>query len=216
MPTANRRSFVPAAIAGFLAQRDVRAELIIIDDGSDPVADLVPDDPRVRYWRLDRTATIGEKRNLAIEASTGEVIAHLDDDDWSHPERLRVQRDALLCGDVDVCGLDRMLWWNPQLGLAWRYACPPVRRPWVAGNTLAYTRATWQLGTFPAHSQGEDTAFVWGRRDRRVLALDDERLVVGTLHDANTITKRTASAQWSPVGVNEVLTLMAGAAGAPR
>ena len=212
MPTANRRRFLPAAIDGFLAQRGVLAELIIVDDGDDPVDDLVPDNPRVRYLRLDRTATIGEKRNLAIQAALGEVIVHLDDDDWSHPERLRIQRDALAVGDIDVCGLDRMLWWNPTLGVAWRYTCPPVRRPWVAGNTLAYTRSTWRRGGFPAHSLGEDTAFVWGRADRRVRALGDERLVVGTLHEGNTSVKHMTAAQWSPVGPGEVHALIAASA----
>jgi glycosyltransferase involved in cell wall biosynthesis len=210
MPTAERRAFVPAAIDGFLAQRDVRAELIIVDDGDDGVADLIPADTPIRYLRLDARTTVGEKRNIAVDAAAADVIVHLDDDDWSHPDRCRIQRDALAVGTADVCGLDRMLWWNPAAAVAWRYACPPVRRPWVAGNTLAYTRDTWRRGPFPAHSLGEDTAFVWGRRDRRVVPLGDERLVVGTLHDANTSTKHTAAAQWQPVDLAEVRAVLAG------
>lgn len=41
MPTANRRRFVPAAIRMFLAQDYEDKELLIVDDGSDTVSDLV-------------------------------------------------------------------------------------------------------------------------------------------------------------------------------
>jgi len=42
MPTYNRRKFVPQAIRYFLRQSYEPKELLIIDDGSDPVNDLVP------------------------------------------------------------------------------------------------------------------------------------------------------------------------------
>ena len=45
MPTCNRRSFVPRAIRQFLAQDYVRKELLILDDGSDPIAELVRREP---------------------------------------------------------------------------------------------------------------------------------------------------------------------------
>ena len=51
MPTADRRRFVPRAIAQFLQQDYANRELIVLDDGAEPVEDLVPDDPRVRYVR---------------------------------------------------------------------------------------------------------------------------------------------------------------------
>jgi glycosyltransferase involved in cell wall biosynthesis len=211
MPTANRRPFLPAAISSFQAQRGVSAELIILDDGEDPVADLVPADRRIHYLRLERRRTLGEKRNVAVDAAVGEVIVHLDDDDWSHPDRVRIQCDALGAGSAELCGLDRMLWFEPTTGRAWRYTCPPVRRPWVAGNTLAYLRRTWERSPFPAHASGEDTAFVWGRRDRRVLPLGDERIVIGRLHESNTSTKHTSGGPWTPVPMSVVHDVIAAA-----
>ena len=56
MPTYNRRPFVPGAIAYFARQEYPNRELIVADDGTDAVGDLVPDDPRVRYLRLERKA----------------------------------------------------------------------------------------------------------------------------------------------------------------
>jgi glycosyltransferase involved in cell wall biosynthesis len=53
MPTANRRAFVGHAIEQFLPQDYPRRELIVVDDGEDCIADLIPEHDLVRYLRLD-------------------------------------------------------------------------------------------------------------------------------------------------------------------
>ena len=49
MPTYNRREFVSQAIYYFLHQDYPNKELIIVDDGTDEVGDLIPGDERIRY-----------------------------------------------------------------------------------------------------------------------------------------------------------------------
>jgi glycosyltransferase involved in cell wall biosynthesis len=49
MPTANRRPFLPEAIRLFLGQDYPESELIVLDDGEDAIADLIPDHPRIRF-----------------------------------------------------------------------------------------------------------------------------------------------------------------------
>lgn len=51
MPTYNRRAFVPQAIYYFLRQDYPNKELIIVDDSTDEVGDLIPGDERIRYIR---------------------------------------------------------------------------------------------------------------------------------------------------------------------
>ena len=106
MPTADRRTFVPQAIAYFLRQDYPNRELIVVDDGTDAVADLIPPDPRIRYIRLARKQTLGAKRNLACQEAWGETIVHWDDDDWMAPWRLSYQMVSLLKQQADICGLD--------------------------------------------------------------------------------------------------------------
>jgi glycosyltransferase involved in cell wall biosynthesis len=82
MPTADRRTFVAHAIGMFLAQDYDDEELLIVDDGKDPVEDIIPHVPSVRYFRLNKKRSLGAKRNFACEAAKGDLILHWDDDDW--------------------------------------------------------------------------------------------------------------------------------------
>src|SRR5262245_2838278 len=63
MPTANRRRFVPSAIRYFVTQDYADKELVILDDGEDAIADLVPYDARIRYIRETPPRLIAAKRN---------------------------------------------------------------------------------------------------------------------------------------------------------
>ena len=71
MPTFDRRRFVPGAIDCYRAQTYQHRELVILDDGTDPIADLVPDDPTIRYIRLTGRLSTGAKRNSACRAARG-------------------------------------------------------------------------------------------------------------------------------------------------
>src|SRR5262245_31513629 len=97
MPTRDRRGLVPQAVACFLAQDYPHRELVVVDDGAAPIADLLPCDPRVRYFAVSGPpASTGAKRNLACGWAKGELVAHWDDDDWCAPWRLSYQIGALL------------------------------------------------------------------------------------------------------------------------
>jgi hypothetical protein len=204
MPTYNRRWFVPRAIRYFLRQDFPNKELIIVDDGTDAMGDLVPADPRVRYLRLLRRATVGAKRNFACEQAAGSLIAHWDDDDWHAPHRLRYQVEALFQAGADLCGLKTLLFFDIRTGQAWRYTYPDGQRAWLAGGSLLYTRAFWGNHRFPEINAGEDSQFV-GRADpRRIATLPDCTIYVCTIHDHNVSPKQTGGAWWRPHPVEEV------------
>src|SRR5262245_11132852 len=80
MPTNNRRRFASAALDYFLRQAYPNRELVIVDDGLDPIADLIPDDARIRYFNIAQRSTIGSKRNFACREAKGDIIVHWDDD----------------------------------------------------------------------------------------------------------------------------------------
>jgi Methyltransferase domain/Glycosyl transferase family 2 len=204
MPTHDRRPFVPAAIRLFLRQDFPNKELVIVDDGTDAVGDLVPADSPIRYVRLSRRTTVGAKRNLACEQAAGSLIAHWDDDDWHAPRRLRCQVEALLDAGADLCGLKTLLFYDRRNDRAWRYAYPDDQRPWLSGSSLLYRRDFWTGHRFPEIDVGEDSQFVWRADPRRLTALADLTIHVGIIHGRNVAPKDTRGAWWRPHPVDEI------------
>lgn len=198
MPTADRRPFVPLAIGWFQQQDYANKELVILDDGADSVADLIPEDPCIRYVRLTGSRTLGAKRNECVEASRGDLIMHWDDDDWMAPHRIRSQIEALLRTEAEVCGMQQLLFYNPVSERVWLYQYPKKRRLWLAGGTLLYTRAFWQRAPFPNVQVASDTRFIWSRPLKNYVILPDYRLYVALIHDANTSPKRCRGSYWNP------------------
>lgn len=204
MPTANRRRFVPSAIELFLAQDYEDRELVIVDDGTDDVSDLVPRHPQIRYFREPPGArSLGEKRNLACELSRGDVILHWDDDDWHAPWRIRCQVERLNSEDLDLCGLDRPLFVDARAGQAWEYTLTSAASGWLCGATLGYRKTFWREHRFPDVRIGEDTRFVRFAGGARMGALADNRFFLARIHSANTATKRPQG-RWPPRAIELV------------
>lgn len=195
MPTADRRRFVGGAIAQFLAQTRDDAELLILDDGADAVADLVPAHPRVRYMRDAVRRTVGDKRNRLCAQASGRVIVHWDDDDWHAPDRLDRQLAALEASGAAIVGLDRIAFLSDDGSAAWEYVWGGAGR-WVYGASLAYTRAWWSDHPFPPIRIGEDTRFVLDAGDARVHVMAAGDWLIARVHPHNTSPKQTHGGYW--------------------
>lgn len=206
MPTRNRRNFARDSIQLFLRQDYANRELVIIDDGTDAIADLVPRDDRIRYIRRDPALTIGAKRNLACSEARGELIAHWDDDDWYPSWRLSTQVRALLGNSADVCGSSRIYFRDAKSGAAWEY-CYPSASGWLAGTTLLYRKSFWERNRFTETNNGEDSAFVAARVPKVLHDLADSSLCVALLHDRNTAT-RPAGSLWKRCPIEKVRAVM--------
>jgi glycosyltransferase involved in cell wall biosynthesis/GT2 family glycosyltransferase len=206
MVTADRRRFVPHAIDHFLRQTWPARELVIVDDGADPVEDLVPADPRIRYLRTARSPTLGAKRNLACSLARGSLLAHWDDDDWMADTRLEAQVSALREADAEVCGLSTVRYFEPLEGRAWEFRWADRSRRWVGGNTLLYRRATWERRPFPEVNEGEDTRWVWALPS--VASVADPSIFAALVHAGNTSRKQTRGANWHPIPLDVIRTAM--------
>jgi glycosyltransferase involved in cell wall biosynthesis len=196
MPTHNRRSFLPQSIRCFLRQDYPNRELLIIDDGSDAISELVPEDERIRYLRLPARLRLGAKRNLACEEARGEFIVHWDDDDWYPPHRISAQVHALVERSADVCGTSRILFYDAVADKAWEYRYASRNSSWVGGSTMAYRRSFWERNKFPDIQIGEDSRFLWSRNSKTVCDLADSSLCVASVHTANTSRKVTGGSYW--------------------
>lgn len=85
--TENRHAFMPWLLWSYDRQQWVERELVVIDSSEPPVE--LPKRRDLRVVHVPLGTSLGKKRNLALDAARGQIIAWFDDDDWQHPERLR-------------------------------------------------------------------------------------------------------------------------------
>jgi len=208
MPTYNRRAYIRTAIDCYLRQDYLRKELVILDDGSDPVADLVPAGSPIRYVQLERRLSLGDKLNQACELAQGEIIAHWDDDDWCAPNRLSYQVRVLLETQVDLVGLNTLLYYDQDSNLGWQFIWPPEQRIWLAGGSFMYYRFVWKWNPFQSVNMDTDSRFLRKIPPNRMGVLADYTIYVGLIHQANTSPKRIAGTFWRPYPVETIRRLV--------
>ncbi|GAA4936619.1 glycosyltransferase [Streptomyces coeruleoprunus] len=195
MPTFNRRRFIAQALRNLRGQDYPRLELVVVDDGSEPVEDLVADVAHVRYIRLGERATIGRKRDVACESARGEFVIQWDDDDWFGPERVSRQVRDLVRGTADLTGVGVNLMLDVRSMRLWstreqeaadpRYASIEA----LAAGTLAYPLDWWRrVGGYPDASLGEDIGLVQRFADAgaRIQALSNRGMYVYIRHGRNS------------------------------
>lgn len=89
------------SVASITAQTYADLEVVVVDDASGPGYEelfhqVTGGDPRVRLLRLERNGGSYLARRAALETARGELVTTQDADDWSHPERVERQVEALL------------------------------------------------------------------------------------------------------------------------
>ena len=92
------RGYLIEAIESVINQSYENYELLIVDDGSNDhtrnQCSPFLDNPKVRYLQQENKGLAGA-RNTGIEASRGEFVCFLDDDDVWKPEKLQRQIDFI-------------------------------------------------------------------------------------------------------------------------
>lgn len=108
LPFLNGGPAFEPALRSMLQQTYTNWELLLCDDGSsDGSLELARslNDPRVTVWSDGKTKGLAARLNECIGRARGAVIARMDADDISYPDRLRQQLDYLVAHpEVDVVG----------------------------------------------------------------------------------------------------------------
>jgi glycosyltransferase involved in cell wall biosynthesis len=127
MITYDRLSLAKHAIRSFAAQTYPEKELVVVSDGKARhlhaleryAATLGLE--RVRFVRAgSQRITLGGLRNISLDAAAGDILCQWDDDDYSHPERLRLQAEELIRNDAGACFFtDHLQFIEEQSTLCW-------------------------------------------------------------------------------------------------
>jgi glycosyltransferase involved in cell wall biosynthesis len=180
MPTKDRRQFVPGAIECFQRQTYPERELIILDDGEDSIADLIPRDPRIVLIRWG-VGDVGAKRRICAEVAIGGLLAYWDDDDWHGPRRLEVQINAMRERDAQLSFLVPMLFHHTGDDYTVRYSCAAV-------GTLVFTRQFYALHGPIVDGKLGDRDWLIGVPHKGWIYVDGEEHYVARRHGANSTT----------------------------
>lgn len=109
IPARNAASTLEEALASVASQTFTEWEALLVDDGStDETAEIAAvwarRDARFRLLRQEAPTGIVAALNRAVAEARAPILARMDADDISHPERLARQHERLSAGDVHAAG----------------------------------------------------------------------------------------------------------------
>ena len=190
-PTFNRRPFIKSAIECFNHQTwpKSRMEWIVVDDGTDSVADLFEGVDRVRYIREETKMPLGKKRNLMHTHAKGEYIVYMDDDDYYPPERVEHAVRTLMNNPTAMCaGSSEIYIWFKHIYQMWQFG--PYGPNHATAGTFAFRRELLKSSRYDDDAAlAEEKAFL---KDYTVpfVQLDPLKTILVFSHEHNTFDKR--------------------------
>jgi hypothetical protein len=169
---------------------------VILDDGDDPVADLVPDDPRIRYYHNDHHIALGQKLEYLAQIARGDHLAFWDDDDWHGPERLERQVAALRAG-ADVALLYGFVGYDLPCDHAYVWDWRSFGA--FADGTAAFSRTFYRNGPpFNGDQRHPGQSLIRAQPQAKIEWIEASDLYAQLLHDRNTSTTHMQGPGWIP------------------
>ena len=190
-PTFNRRPFIKQMIHCFEIQdypKD-KIEWIIVDDGTDKIGDLVKHIPQVKYYAYDEKMTLGKKRNLMHEKSTGDILVYMDDDDYYPKERIShsvymLQKNK----NILVGGSSEMYIYFKHIKQMWQFG--PYFKNHATAGTFAFKRKLLEETKYNEEAcLAEEKEFL---KDYKydMVQFDPYKTILVLSHEHNTFDKR--------------------------
>jgi glycosyltransferase involved in cell wall biosynthesis len=185
MPVHNALPFLDESIASVLAQTLTDFELVILDDGStdglfETLTAWSRRDSRVRIFRNETRTGLSRSSNSVVSQCRASIIARMDGDDVSHPDRLLRQWNILehepsivavgtLCDGIDATG--RMV--RPRD--RWRIVRRSCFIPFPHGSAMFRREAFDAIGGYREETDGgeDQDLFLRMTRQGKVVTLPD-------------------------------------------
>ena len=178
IPTYRRPKEVRLAAESALAQTWGEIEVLVISDGPDPATRVAVEalDPRLRYLELPSNGGPAAARNAGVEASSGEWLTFLDDDDSMLPNKVEVEMRLanpkepwrmIACRTIYRREDREDIWPVQPIGSEADIADYILRRPSLLGRpgvipiqTLLVHRSVLEKIPFSTHKDHEDWAWL--------------------------------------------------------
>ena len=142
-------------------------ELVVLGHGLDFSDDLQSKAeklgiPEIKILHRPTEATLGDCLNSLIEATTGDVVAKFDDDDYYFPNYIRDQLNILRVTKADLVGKSSIYFYLRDRDLM-AHRWPDKSHMWtdfVAGATLFGWKSIFSSTPFRSLQSGEDSQFL--------------------------------------------------------
>ena len=203
-PTYNRRAFIPQYLK-YLRRQDYtgRVEVLIADDGEDSIEDLVKRDESIRYIRMPERRPIGYKRNLLAREARGDVLLHMDDDDYYPADRISHAVSRLLASERLIAGASMCYFYN-----AFRnelLVSGPFGPNHGLDATFAYRREYLEAHSFSDEAQTKTESAFTADFTVPMVQLDPRSTIVAIQHRFNTVDKATMISRPVALKLKEVI-----------
>ena len=187
--TFNRRPFIPSMIQCFQHQ-DYQGEVewIIVDDGTDPIGDLVQHLPQVRYYRFAEKMTLGKKRNLMNSYARGSILVYMDDDDYYPPNRISHAVDMLTHSDALCAGSSVIHIYFHEIQKIVEFG--PYGKNHATAGTFAMKRELLMQTSYDETSCMAEEKHFLKNYTIPFVQLDPRKTILVVSHEHNTFDKR--------------------------
>ena len=214
-PTFQRKKLMEIAYHNLLATDypHSKIEWIVVEDNDksphvmkESLAEFQKKVPsiQIRYLAVEGRRSVGEKRNLGIQAASHEWIMCMDDDDHYPPTSFRRRMAWLLKSKIGqttprVVGCTTIALYDLKQGIS-AVNVPPISLPLsqrLSEATLAFHLSFWQERPFPDVSVAEGEGWMTGRESEMV-EIPPQQMIVAFTHGQNQSSRRLPPPNQSP------------------
>jgi glycosyltransferase involved in cell wall biosynthesis len=192
-PTFNRRPFISALIKCIELQDypKEKIEWVIIDDGTDPIEDLVKDITfvNVKYFYYNEQLLLGKKRNIMHSKCSGDIIIYMDDDDYYPSQRVSHAVEMLLKNpNILIAGSSEMHIYFHHLNEI--YQGGPYGKYHSTAATFAFRKELLNETHYnDENALSEETLFL-KKYSIPLVQLDTNKTILVIAHSHNSFDKR--------------------------
>jgi glycosyltransferase involved in cell wall biosynthesis len=192
-PTFNRRPFFKGIIKSVLMQ-DYPKELIewiIVDDGTDPIEDLVKDIPFVKYFKVEKMR-LGKKRNYMHDVCSFKeddaILVYMDDDDYYPTDRISHAVDKLTHSNALCAGSSEIYIWFNTLNKMYRFG--PYGANHSTAGTFAFKRELLKQTRYEDDALLAEEKYFLKNYTIPFVQLNPIKSILVFSHEQNTFDKR--------------------------
>ena len=203
-PTLNRRPFFSGLIKCVESQdypKD-KIEWVIVDDGSDPIEDLIKDISYVNYVKLDKRIPLGKKRNFMhqqckFKDDPNNIIVYMDDDDFYPPDRVSHAVSRLTNSNALCAGSSEIYIWFNTLDKMYKFG--PYGKNHATAGTFAFKRSLLNSSHYQDDAVLAEEKHFLKNYTVPFVQLDPLKTILVFSHEQNTFDKRRLVSDNNPM-----------------